>query len=385
MTMQTPAVILVFSATGDQVAYLAQADGAQWAVCVSGECSTHQSVGIDVQFVDGKVAYWATEPAGQFFIYGDKTLGPYDEIWRTRISSDGKHFILAAKKQGDSLLLIDGREQSVSGEVVTYEIGPGGEVVYAVESGAKVKVVSSGHDLPDEYDEIQYPTISPDGKHVVFWARRGSVWSVVTDREEYPGFDGYYFYDIGGEIYALLWDKASENLAYVARAGGEGIIIVLNGEQQPDVEISGFAPQVYVDDQGNRVGVQCLGCPPIDRRGLVECLLRRTESSCDPLTAVLAGGELAYIENGDQELFMVIGEKREGPYSAIESGLLTSSGDGHYAYVVRTDLGQQVILDGRMMEWTYESIYRPQFVESRGFAHLGKRGNSLISVFYPYP
>jgi hypothetical protein len=384
VTMQSQAVILALSATGDQVAYLSQEGDGQWAMCVNGQCSPHEDVGSDVHFVDGKPAYWAQDAAGQIFVYGDQTLGPYDELWRTRTSSDGKHWVVVAKRQGSFLLLIDGREQSVPGEVVAYEIGPGGEVAYAFKADGKVKVVFDGQELPGEVDAVEYPAISPDGKHVAFWARSGSAWSVVTDREAYPGFGGYYFYDIGGEYYSILWDKSSENLAYVARGVGEGVVFALNGKQQPDVAISGFTPSMYVDDEGNNVGVQCLGCPPINPPGFVECLLRRGESNCDPTEAVIAGGELAYIEAGDTESFLVIGARKEGPYPGIEGPLLTSA-DGHYAYVVDTDLGQQMVVDGNLMDLAYEAIYRPRFVEGRGLAHLGKRGDSLVSVFYPFP
>jgi hypothetical protein len=44
-----------------------------------------------------------------------------------------------------------------------------------------------------------------------------------------------------------------------------------------------------------------------------------------------------------------------------------------------------VVVDGKLMDWAYEKVYRPQFVGNSGFAHLGKKEDKVFGVFYPYP
>jgi hypothetical protein len=381
---QTQAAGLTFSPDGEHLAYSVTV-GEQWAAALDGKPGpTFETTGSDKQFVEGKLVYWAKTSGGEVVVFGDQILGPYDSTLRVNYSADGKHFVFAAEKGGEYALVQDGQESDPGGEVVSYAMGPTGELAYAARSGSLVKVHFGGREMPGEYDEIQYLTISPDGKHVAYWARQGSSWSVVTDSATFPGFDGYYAIRSGGEVYCLLWDKSSQNLAYLARSGDEGIL-VLNGQQQTMPAFGGIAITVYTDDYGNRVGVGLMGGAIPDRQAFVECLLQRAETQCDPMTATLAQGELAYVETGTDQATMVIGKTRAGPYASIQSTLMTSADGKHYAYVIGTDEGERVTLDGKQMQWTYDKIYRPQFVGDRGFGHLGKRDNTLFSVFYPYP
>jgi hypothetical protein len=381
---QTNAAILEFSPSGDQLAYMVKVNDAEWAIYINGKPGqTYQSVSTNIQFVEEKLAYWAEGSTGKVYIYGDSILGPYEEIWKTAFSSDRKHFVFAVKKQDAYLLVVDGKEQDLSGEIDNYEMGPAGELAYSTKSGAGMKVNFGSQELPDVYDEISQLTISPDGKHLAFWARQGFSWSVVTDTRNFPGFDGYYFYESSGEIYSILWDKESANLAYFAR-NGKDVILALNGEQHPVPGFPGIAISVIVDDQRNIVGESRMGMPNLDRQAYVECLLQSDSLMCDPLSVTLIRDELAYIETGEKESFMVIGTKKEGPYASIDSVLLRSSDNMHYAYIVTNGKGQQTVLDGTLMDWAYEAVYRAQFIGDTGFGHLGKRGNEIYGVFYPY-
>lgn len=382
---QTSSAVLKFSPNGDQLAYLVKISDTEWAYYVNGKAGAiYSSVGTGIHFVNNKATYYAKDAAGELYIYGDKILGPYDDVWSAKYSSDGKHFVFAAQKKDEWVLVYDGKEQKLAGEIDSFLIGPAGELAYSIKSDAGVKVYLAGRELSGQYDEIVYPAISPDGKNLAFWARQGGGWSVVTDNKNYPGFDGYYLYKSGDEIYSILWDKESMNLAYFARQG-EDTILALNGEPKPALKFPGIAIQSFVDNEGNNVGVNLMGGPSLDRQAFVECLMQSDQAKCDPLTASLANGELAYMESVDEGSFMVIGAGREGPYPGIESALLTSPNNDHYAYIVRTDKGQQVVLDGKLMEWAYDKIYRPQFTGNGGFAHLGKKGDTLVSVFYPTP
>jgi len=380
---QTSAAIMKFSPDGEQLAYMVKVNETDWAIYINGKSGkTYQSIGADVRFVNGKVAYWMEDSAGKGYVYGDSSLGPYDEVWKTYFSSDGKHFVVKVKKQGKFLLVKDGQEQDVSGEIDSYAIGSTGELAYSVNSGSGLKVYLDSQEFPGLYDEVTQLTVSPDGKHLAFWGRQGSNWSVVTDTHTYPGFSGYYFYQIGGENYSIFWDQGSSNLAYFALQGKD-VILTLNGEQQPKPDLPGIPTTAIVDDQGNIIGESRMGMPAIDRQAFTQCLLQSASIKCDPLSVTLIKGELAYIETGEQGSFMVMGSTREGPYKSIESSLLSSSDNKHYAYIVSTEQGQQAVVDGVLLDWAYEAIYKAQFIADTGFGYLGKRDNQIYGGFYP--
>jgi hypothetical protein len=81
---------------------------------------------------------------------------------------------------------------------------------------------------------------------------------------------------------------------------------------------------------------------------------------------------------------VVIGTEREGPFASIKSILLVPEDHKHYAYVIETELGQQMIVDGKLTEWVYEEIFKPYFIDDKGIAYLGIRDGKVYSVFYPY-
>ena len=58
---------------------------------------------------------------------------------------------------------------------------------------------------------------------------------------------------------------------------------------------------------------------------------------------------------------MWIGGKREGPYKDIVSVLFTKPGCDHYAYLVKTDAGAQVGVDGVLTPHAYTALYRSYF------------------------
>jgi hypothetical protein len=309
---QVGAAMLQFSESGDHLAYLIQ-DGEGWAVVVDGESGpAFGDVSASINFVGEEVAYqaWTADGDEPVFVYGSEVLGPYSEMLKAVHAPGGDHFVFSAVRQDHPILVVDGHEQDLSDEVGRYDIGSSGELAYSYRSNGTWIVHFDDRDIPGEYDEIPFLTISPDGKHVAFWGRQGNVWSVVTDTTSYPGFDGWWYYRIGSEDYALMWGPESENLAYFARRD-DSPILALNGDVLPSVEMPGLALSYYADDQGNTVGLALTGGPQLDRRAFVQCLAQGEDSGCDPIESGLVGGELAYAEASH----MVIGSEREGPSS----------------------------------------------------------------------
>lgn len=384
---QTRAAVLQFSRDGKKLAHFAKLDDGKWAVFVNGRPGPgFSAVGTQLSFVGGKITYHAWLEDEIVKVCGDTMFGPYETTWRTKLSEDGNHFCFAAKKKDLFFIILDGREQKLPGEIITYEIVPSGQLAYAYKSGKVSKVRFGAKELPGEYDEVTRITISPDGKHVAFWGRTGEKWSVVTETKKYPGFEGYYFYRSGGEEYSILWGPESKNLAYFAGKEKDRIL-ALNGEEMPETfaNLPGFALTHFVDDKGTDVGVGLMQGPHIDRQAFVKCLLLRDKVKCDPFSAVLARGELAYIEKDEKQSFMIIGRKREGPYAGIRSKLFISPDNKHYAYIVNTDKGQQVVINGKIMPPVYEAIYRPRFIDKTEFVHLGIKESKVFRVSHVLP
>ena len=382
---QTKAPVMTFSEDGKQLAYMVGTESSGWAIHVNGKPGpAFQTIYVDLKFVGDQATYQAQSAEGEVFVFGERTFGPYDTLYRTQYSSTGEHFAFYAEKGGCSQLVVDGDEKSPSGKITGLQLGPSGEIAYSVKTDGQTSVALNGQTLPGTYDEVTQLTLSPDGKHLAFWARSGSTWSLVTDTNKLPGFDGYYYFEVGGEIYAILWDRSATSLAYFAK-DGDRTILALNGKEKAMPDWPGLATNVYVDDRGNMVGTSLMGGPNIDREAYVECLLQSDNSGCDPLTVTLARGELAYVEKGEGKAYMVIGEKREGPYKEIVSGLLVPEDRRHYAYLVRTEQGYGAVLDGKLMERVYDAVYRPSFVGTGGFAHLGRKGDQVFSAYYPWP
>lgn len=375
------AAVLQFSSSGEQIAYLVKQESDQWAIAVNGITgASFANVGINLAFINGVITHKAWIADNQVvLVQGDTTFGPYELLYGPVFSSDQQHFIMVGYDGNVYEIIVDGQASDLPGVLIDYTLGPQQSVAVSYQVGTAVHVSFNGVELPDSYDEVRHLAISPDGQHVAFWTRKGSAWSVVTDTMSYPGFNGYYYYQIGSESYAILWSADSQHLAYFARDHK----LVLDGEITTPVNIPGMALQVYVDDKGTEVGLDLSQAPQLDRQAFVECLLVRAETGCDPVTSVLIGGSLARIETGQEGSFVFIGDQREGPYQVVEGSLLTSGDGRHHAYVVNTNQGQQIVLDGQLMELAYESIYRLQFIEE-ALVHLGLKAGDLYGVRYSF-
>lgn len=385
---QSQAAVMEFSPDGKQLAYLAQVEEERWSVHLNGKPGpTFGSVGTQLNFVGGRLTYEAWPKKGDqrtVTVYDGRVLGPYDESWRTHYSRDMSHCCFAARSGKRHLLVVDGKEREVAGELVGWEIAPAGATAYALRSNEKSKVHFGEKTFPDDYDEVAQLTISPDEKHVAFWGRKGNTWSLVTDVRDYPGFDGYYYYVSGNETYCILWGLDSANIAYFARKGKDATLAV-NGKEvtQIDGGFPGIAIQAFVDDNRQIVGTGLMGGPILDREAFVTALLRGHNLSCKPYQASLLGTTLAYPDKDENRSFMVVGDKRQGPYEAVNSTLLTTRDGRHYAYVISARKGQQMVLDGDVQPHVYEAIYRPRFAGVTTLQHLGVKDNKLFRVQYP--
>jgi hypothetical protein len=317
-----------------------------------------------------------------YYIYGDQMFGPYDTVWGAKISSDNKHYAFAAQKDNQYWMVTDGKEQALDGELLSYQIGPSGELVYAVDTGTAVNIVFNGKELPDSYDEVEELSISPDGQHLAFWGKTDDEWAVVKDDRVYNSINMYYYYQFGYKHYAILWGADSQNIAYFTTPEGDYANWALNGIAQAPIQLSKVTVTLYwyVNNHDLYEGEEDLFGPYINPQALVQYLLEGAPAADDPDSVQIVNGMLAYVQTEDGKYYAMVGAGKEGPYANIE-GALTVSGDGkHYAYIIDTEKGQQLVVDGAVVDLAYDGIYRVQFTQDQSIAYFGKKDGKVYSV-----
>jgi len=383
---QTQAAVLEFSRDGQSIAYPAKTEDGKYAVFLDGkEGPSFPSIGADVSFVAGRVIYHAF-PAEEktVKVHGDQVLGPYDSSYKTKVSTNGQHYCFWAKTGEKSVLVVDGYTDELPGEVTDYVIGNDGLVACAYKNSGKYRVRIGKTDLPSEYDEVTQLTLSPDNTKAAFWARIGSKWTLMAGGQELPGFDGYFYYDCGGQRYSVMWNPDSQHIAYYVRKGGNGVLVLDGQKLEAAFSPPGFPLQLLVDDNGHTVGVGMMQGPQMDTEAFVQAVLMRDKAKCDPFSATLCGQALCYVEKNDSTAYMHVGEKKEGPYRSIKSTLLASAGGKHYVYIVQTDKGQQSVIDGTVAPHIYEAIYRPILNEEDGSLDiLAVKDGNVVRVVQP--
>jgi hypothetical protein len=382
---QTRAAVLRFSPDGESLAFPAKTPAGIWALYLDGKPgSPWADISSDIDFVAGRPKYYAFDAAKRLFeIHGAQELGPYDSSWRTIVSANGKHYILAAKKGAQNLLVVDDREREIAESVSQYQVGDDGSPFYVYGSAGKLRVRAGNADAPGEFDEVRELAISPDGRKAAFWGRRGAEWTVYANGKELAGFGGYYYYQSGSQSYSLMWSADSQHVAYYTRNAG----LVLDGEElKKNYTPPGLQLQVIVDDRGRTVGAGLMSGPRVDPAALVQAVLMRDSISCDPFSVSLVAGALSCIEQkGDGGSVVHIGDRAEGPWKTVRSTVFASDSGQHYAYIVETAAGAQAVIDGTPSPHVYSAIYRPGIDDDAGaIEYLAVRDGSLLRVVEPF-
>ena len=178
-----------------------------------------------------------------------------------------------------------------------------------------------------------------------------------------------------------MWSLDGSHLVYYVRKG-EGRALMLDGQEVDQPSVPGIALQAIQDDRGNVVGAGLMNGPQIDRGAFASAVVS-AEADCDPVSARTVAGSVSCVrEDAEGRQSVVVQGQAEGPYDEIRGTVLTSRHDNHYAYVVRSNEVNSVVLDGWLMAEQYDRIFRIQFVSEEEVAFLGLRENSLHHVRY---
>ncbi|MBX3082642.1 MAG: PD40 domain-containing protein [Anaerolineae bacterium] len=385
--MQTSAAVMKFSPTGDSLAYMAEVGDKEYGIAVNGKLDTlhYPSLGLRYEFVGDDVIYAGfLKDKTIEYIYNGKVFGPYDSASVPIVSADHQHFLLRVTKGQTSSLIVDGAVVAeIKNKFADYQMAANGQVAYSYQDGKRWKVNFAGNDLQGDYDYVTHLTLSSDGSHVAFWARNGNTWTLKTDEKDLPSFGGPYVFEIGSESYSIVWDAQSENIAYLSTENGK-LIVALNGKKvnttldlRESISGSGQAT-VWEPRNPDGPGISFGNGRPLDRDGYMACLSQIEALACNPVLSVFVKDDL--VQMNKTSAVVTTSKAKEGPFKAISSDLIISSDRQHYAYAVKTDKGQQVVVDGTLIDLVYESIYRAAFASNEEFAFLGKREGNLYRV-----
>ncbi|MGD0074736.1 MAG: hypothetical protein ABSD31_10400 [Candidatus Binataceae bacterium] len=359
ISMQTQAADLEFSPKGDSIAYQAKTADGKYAVFVNGKPGpSYQGIGGRSFFVADQAKYYAF-PADKEIVevHGNQVLGPYDSSYATKVSPDGNHYALYAKKGDKDMLVVDDKEQDAPGKLADYVIGDKGVVAYAYSTDGKYRVRLGKTDLPGSYENVRDLTLSPDGGKVAYWALRDGKWMVIAGDKELPGFDGYFYYVLNGTQYSIMWSRDSQHVAYYVRSRGE---LALDGQK------------LNAEETPNGSGA-----------AFVQALLAPDKKACSTVQAIMLGETLICTGKGEGGEYLHVGGKTEGPFKTITH---TMTSPHHYAYVAETADGKQLVLDGVVSPHPYTAIYRLTFDEANGtLDYLAVKEDKVLHVVQPLP
>ena len=332
-------------------------------------------------------------------VHGAKQFGPYDSVSYDKISDDGLHYAVRLSAGETTKLLYDDKIIEPKGPMIDFAIGPHGELAYMYKSDAGIKVVFKDEEYPGAYAEVRFLTISPDGTKLAFWAKNGSQWLVMAGNKALPGGSGYFVY-YAGDVYSLMWSHDSEHLVYYTRnnsGGTHSATTVLDGNPLRN----SYAPSgmmvmsVIQDHDGSICGQQMMGSAHFDTEAVVEAALHEGNTACVAKSAVMVGGKLACVVQPQTESVskdkaagparVVFGDKEEGPYKNVHSALAATKDGQHYAYVIETDQGWQVVADGILRPAVFEEVFRVYVNEDvKSFEYLALKGGNLYHVVQPF-
>lgn len=389
-TIRSQSKAVVFAQSHDNkfvsfFSYRKEGDKTLWANVTNGkEGRYYQNISTDINFINGKVAYWAWKSDNaKYFIVGNEEYGPYNKAYSIKFSDNKKHFAFIAESNGKNILVLDGKEIVMPGEIETHALGNDGNYSVAYTQKGSVHVIQNGVPWPKTYSETVWHQfrMTPDGKKLAGWFKQDSKWYVVVNGKTEYGPYGSYYYVKAGEIFSLFLGRSGENVAYFIRlieGNSTGREFYLNGKKIENApSFGGIAMTVYQDDSGSIVGTGLMGGVEADIVAIADAAAIGADN---PLKAKYFGSHLVYTKKKGDLTYVVADNKEFGPF--VDAGFFCSSLSGkHYAYIAKNQNGKWVVVDGKYQSSYYDSIYKLQFAEENEVAFLTIKNGKVVRVF----
>lgn len=234
---------LMFSPDGQKIAYIAFHNDNQLVVVNGNEGPEYQMVDRVTFSPDGKhLAYVADIGQKQVLVVDGKESKQYDMINHFVFCPDSKHLAFSALAEQKEVVVVDGAEKSKHRFVVSLNFSPDSQkIVYTGRDDMdKVDLFINGEKAKN-YDEISSWVFSPDGKRMVYWARRNGKNFIVINGKEDQAYDlPDYLYQAK---YEPVFSSDGQHLAYVAVKEGKNVVVVDGVESKEYDEI--LSPVVF--------------------------------------------------------------------------------------------------------------------------------------------
>jgi Tol biopolymer transport system component len=245
-----------FSQDSRRVAYTVMQDKKVWIIVDGQQVGPAEDISAPYFSPDGnRLIYTMVRDKRSTIVVDGKDGSTYDHIYAAtiRFSPDSKRLAFIAKNKADEkgllILNIDGLETSGYDNIVSesFMFSPDSkrtafQAARFKERGHKVVMVVDGV-AGQEYDEIRQAQFSPDGKSMVYLARRDNRVVVVVNGQETAG------YDAAAE---LKFSPEGNRLAYVGQTGTKSFLVV-DGAKQQEFDVL-FADTVAWSPDGKHFG-----------------------------------------------------------------------------------------------------------------------------------
>ncbi len=386
---QSRAVVFVQSDDGKIVSFVSsrkEGEKTLWANVTNGkESRYYHNVSTDINFIDGKVAYWAWKSDKEkYFVVGNEEYGPYEKAYSLKFSNNKKHFAFIAESKGKNIFVLDGKENAMPGEIKTHALGNEGSYAVVYTHEGSIHVIQNGATWPKTYSGTVWHQLrmTPDGKTLAGWFKQGDKWYVVVNgKTEYGPYESYYYVK-AGDIFGLFLGQTGENVAYFTRLIEEtstGSEFYLNGKKLENApRFGGLALTVYKDDSGRIVGTGLMGGVEADMVAIADAA---SVGADNPLEAKYFGSHLVFTKKKGELTYVVADNKEFGPF--VDAGFFCSSHSGkHYAYIAENQNGKWVVVDGKYQSPYYENIYNLQFADENEVAFLTIKNGKVVRVYF---
>ena len=393
----TSAVIFNQSNDNENISFLTHRKDAEknlWANVLNGKTGKfYHEVGSRIQFINGKVVYWAWKSDKEkYLVVGNIEYGPYENAHSLKFSEDKKHYAFIAERDGKSIFVLDGVEKKVQGKIEAIAIGKGGCYALAYNKKAsmsdfdnkgEVHIDQNGIEWPKTFSEMVWHQIrmTQDARVLAGWFKKDGKWYIVANGKiMYGPYDSYFFID-AGDLYGLFLGKSGENIAYFIRnieGFSTGMKFYLNGKEfDYDPSFGGLSIGYYQDDYGEVNGITSTSSVDVDIDAVADAA---NKGAKDPLIARYLGTNLIYSLEKEDSVFVNTNDLELGPYLDANSFIASPSQD-NYGFIAVDHNGKYVIINGEYRTPYYDEIYRLQFEDENEIGFLTVKDNKVVRVF----
>jgi len=344
---------LVFTSDPARCAYIVQQESRMFVVLDGKEGKKyHEIVGGELYpaAAGGRLAYYARNDAKgkRFLVIDDEEGKEYDQVGNLAFSPDGKRVAYGVEAGGRQFFIIDGvparEHEKVAGGSFVWSPDSKRYAYGAVKEGKVVVVIDGKEEAP--CDEATRPVFSPDGQHIAYAVRNGTVWQLILDGRPVKEHERIF-----GDT--VRFSPDSKRLAYMAgrretvKRDGKDVVLerrfyVVDGEEMraydllvPNAFV--FSPDsrrtAYVGVKNNRLVVVIDG---IEGREYDD--VRLVQFSPD-------SRRLAYLARRDNRAYAVVDNAEGLGYQSV-GNLIFSSDGKRMAYVAARDKSAFIVVDG---------------------------------------